>query len=125
MRVKRPKNPRKKIYDLEERTYYYAKKVNEYVKNLPYNTNNKENGSQLIRSAGSVAANYIEANESLSKKDLLMRIKISEKEAKESRLWLKLTYPKSDQEKTRELLIEEATELMNILGSIQRKLERK
>jgi four helix bundle protein len=49
-----------------------------------------EDGKQLIRSSGSVAANYIEANEALSKKDFVMRIKICRKEAKESSLWLRL-----------------------------------
>jgi four helix bundle protein len=124
MRVKRPRNPVKKIYDLEERTYEFAKKVNNYVSNLPYNISNKENGKQLIRAAESVAANYIEANEKLSKKDLILRIKISKKEAKESRLWLKLSFPKKEYEKTRKKLIDESTELMNILGAIQRKLDR-
>ena len=43
-------------------------------------------------SLGSVGANYREANESLSKKDFLMRIKISRKEAKESAYWLRLIH---------------------------------
>ena len=51
---------------------------------------NIEDGKQLVRSSGSVGANYIEANEALSKKDFIMRIKICRKEAKESRYWLKL-----------------------------------
>lgn len=51
---------------------------------------NKEDSKQLIRSSGSVGANYIEANEALSKKDFRMRIKISRKEAKGSRYWLRL-----------------------------------
>lgn len=123
MRISKPKNPRKRIYDLEERTYIFAKKVNEYVKKLPSNIPNKENGTQLTRSAGSVAANYIEANECLGKRDFLMRIKIAKKEAKESRLWLKLTDPEKDQIKTKMELIKEATELMKILGAIQRKSE--
>jgi four helix bundle protein len=46
---------------------------------------NIEDSKQVIRSSGSVAANYIEANEALSKKDFLMRIKICRKEAKETR----------------------------------------
>ena len=48
-------------------------------------------GKQLIKSSGSVGANYIEANESLGKKDFRMRIKISRKEAKESRYWSRLS----------------------------------
>src|SRR3989339_1906644 len=79
-----------KQYDLEERTYKFAKAVRMFVKKLSRNTANFEDSKQLVRSSGSVGANYIEANESLSKKDFLMRIKIARKEAKESRHWLLL-----------------------------------
>lgn len=51
---------------------------------------NMEDGRQLIKASGSVGANYIEANESLGRKDFLCRIKICRKEAKESRYWLRL-----------------------------------
>ena len=78
-------------YDLEERTFIFAQVVTKYIKLLPKNLTNIEIGKQLIRSAGSVGANYIEANEALSKKDFLMRIKICRKEAKESHYWLRLS----------------------------------
>jgi len=69
-----------------------------------------------------VGANYIEANEALSKKDFAMRIKICRKEAKESRYWLRLIEVNGpDAEKQRKLLIQEATELMKIFGSILEK----
>ena len=51
---------------------------------------NCEDGKQVVRSSGSVGQNYIEANESLGDKDLLLHMKISRKEAKESRYWLRL-----------------------------------
>ncbi len=79
-----------KQYDLEDRTFEFARDVRAFVKVLPKTLSNIEDGKQLIRSSGSVGANYIEANESLSKKDFIMRIKISRKEAKESQYWLKL-----------------------------------
>ena len=60
-----------KIFDLEERTFKFAKRIREFVRKLPKNMINLEDGSQLIRSSGSVGANYIEANEALSKKDFL------------------------------------------------------
>ena len=82
-----------KKYDLEERTFVFAKNVIEYVQSLPKGMIYSEIGKQLVRSSGSVGANYIEANESLSKKDFLMRIKIYRKEAKESGYWLKLSVP--------------------------------
>ncbi|MCD6085949.1 four helix bundle protein [bacterium] len=110
-----------KNYDLEDRTYEFAERCRDYVKKLPRTISNIEYGKQLIRASGSVASNYIEANESLSKKDFKMRIKICRKEAKESRLWLKLSEPKKEYEKEKRDLIKEATELMKIFGSILEK----
>jgi four helix bundle protein len=72
-----------KEYDLEKRTFEFAKKVRLFVKSLTKSVANMEDGKQLIRSSGSVGANYIEANESFSKKDFFLRIKICRKEAKE------------------------------------------
>ncbi|MBI2626303.1 MAG: four helix bundle protein [Candidatus Nealsonbacteria bacterium] len=108
-----------KQYDLEDRTFKFAKRVREFVKSLPKTIGNIEDGKQLIRSSGSIGANYIEANESLSKKDFGMRIKICRKEAKESRYWLLLISQTS--EKERQELIQESTELMMIFSSIMRK----
>src|SRR5574341_1912774 len=79
-----------KQYDLEERTFQFAKSVAIYVKTLPKTIPNAEYSVQVVRSSGSTGANYIEANEALSKKDFLMRIKICRKEAKESGYWLRL-----------------------------------
>ena len=96
-----------------------------FVKKLKKTIANIEDGKQLIKSSGSVGANYIEANEALSKKDFIMRIKICRKEAKESRYWLKLIdiENENEQEKARKELEKESTELMNIFGSILRKSE--
>ncbi|MFH1683288.1 MAG: four helix bundle protein [Candidatus Margulisiibacteriota bacterium] len=112
------KNQKLKQYDLEDRTLRYAKRVNEYARNLPKSLTNIENGKQLVRAAGSVGANYIEANEALSKKDFLMRIKISRKEAKESRYWLYLTNPIKEFINQKQALIKEATELTKIFSAI-------
>lgn len=114
-----------KMYDLEERTLNFSKKIRFFVKNLPKTIGNIEDGKQLIRSSGSVGANYIEANESLSKKDFLMRIKICRKEIKESRYWLNLLDTRGNKllENETSALIKEATELMMIFGSIIRKSE--
>ena len=65
-----------------------------------------------------MGAHYIEANESLSKKDFYMRIKICRKEAKESRDWLTLTNSRTEDESEKTALIQEATELMKIFGSM-------
>ena len=112
-----------KKYDLEDRTLLFAKWIRKFIKKLRKTISNIEDGKQLIRSSGSVGANYIEANESLGKKDFTMRIKISRKEAKESRYWLGLieTNQESELEEDPRGLVEEATELMNIFGAILQK----
>ena len=107
-----------KRYDLEERTMVFTQKVISFTQKLPKNTANFEITKQLIRSSGSIGANYIEANESLSKKDFVLRIKICRKEAKETIYWLKLLVILESQEEDRKKLIQEATELMKIFGSI-------
>ena len=114
-----------KQYDLEDRTFEFAKNVRVLVRKMPKNISSIEDCKQLVRSSGSVGANYIEANESLSKKDFVMRVKISRKEAKESVFWLKLLDTSTDQslENERIKLIKEAQELTNICGAIIRKSE--
>ena len=111
-----------KRYDLEDRTAAFAERVRDFVKKPPKDLTNQEYARQLVRSSGSVGANYIEANESLSRKDFLMRIKISRKEAKESRFWLRLIVPTEGEAQQRLRLIQEATELMMIFGAIVRKV---
>jgi four helix bundle protein len=113
-----------KPYDLEDRTLRFAQDVRQFVRTLPRTVCNGEDAKQLVRSSGSVGANYIEANEALGKKDFLLRVKICRKEAKETRYWLRLLEVKSPQDESRrEGLIREATELMNIFGAILRKSE--
>ncbi|MBU4445517.1 MAG: four helix bundle protein [Candidatus Marinimicrobia bacterium] len=113
-------NKQTPIYDLEERTFQFAKDVRIFLKSLPKSISSIEDGKQLIRSSGSIGANYIEANESLSKKDFLMRVKISRKEAKESIYWLRLLSEINSDEFIMESnrLITEAIELKKILSSI-------
>lgn len=74
-------NSNSPIYDLEERTFQFAKNIRIWVKSLSKTISNIEDIKQLVRASGSVGANYIEANESLSKKDFVFRIKICKKEA--------------------------------------------
>ena len=114
-----------KQYDLEDRTFIFAKDVRAFAKQIPKTLANIEDTKQVVRASGSVGANYIEANESLSKKDFVMRIKICRKEAKESRYWLRLIDSGNDStvEKHRDDLVQEATELSNIFGAILRKSE--
>ena len=120
-------NDKPKIYDLEDRTLKFAQRVRAFVKKLPKTIANIEDIKQLVKASGSVGANYIEANESFSDKDYLYKTKVCRKEDKESRYWLRLVDTNEDTklEIERKELIQEAFELMNILGSIIRKVENK
>ncbi len=120
-----PMSEEPKRNDLEERTYLFARDVRALIKKLPRTIGNIEDAKQVIRSSGSVAANYIEANEALSKKDFVMRIKWCRKEAKESRLWLRLLEHQENAaiDLERERLMLEARELTLIFSAIVNKSE--
>ena len=106
-------------YDLEERTLKFARRTVSFCKESPKSTIDNEIARQLVRAATSVGANYIEANESLSKKDFLTRIKICRKEAKESGYWLRLIEVDTfNLKREQELLIKESAELTKIFGAI-------
>lgn len=109
--------------DLEERTFNFARDVRRFVKTLPRNISFVADGAQLIRASGSVGANYLEAQEAMSRKDFGLRIKISRKEAKESRYWLGLLEGvPTTLANEHQRLYKEATELLKILSAIVEKL---
>lgn len=117
---------KEKKYDLEDRTFYFAQNVRSFCKKLPNTIANQEDIRQLVKASGSVGANYIEANEAISKKDFVFRIKICRKESKESRFFLRLVDTHDDDalEKDRFDLVNEATEIMKIFGAILTKSEK-
>lgn len=112
--------PRRSEYDLEDRTLKFAQATRKFIRRLPQDLCNREDSKQLVRSSGSVGANYIEANEALSKKDFRMRVKISRKEVKEARYWLYLIDTKNSikLDDLKQKLIQESTELLKILSTI-------
>jgi len=110
-----------KIYNLEERTFQFAKDVCLFCKEIFRDIGNIIYIKQVIRSSSSIGANYIEANEALSKKDFQMRIKISRKEAKETAYWLRLIIESNNDKINKEKalsLFDEAIELKKILSSM-------
>jgi len=111
-------------YDLEERTLIFAKQIINLCKKLPNNTINFKLIDQLIRSAGSIGANYREANDSLGKKDFIHRLRISRKESKETIFWLELVKEANDNISI-DNLIDECGQLRNILSAIIKKVEAK
>jgi len=108
----------KKEYDLEKRTFRFAIDVASMIKYLPKNDISSVYSNQLIRSSSAVGANYIEANEALSKKDFLKYARISRKECRESTYWLKLLGDLNNSDQKILPLIQESIELKLILSSI-------
>lgn len=115
-----------KPFDLADRTRRFAKAVRELVRRLPRTLSNREDARQLVRSSGSVGANYLEACESVSEKDRALRMKICRKEAKESGYWLDLLDVRNDRnlEAARRSLEAEADELTRIFGAIVNRSSR-
>lgn len=115
-----------KPYNLEERTFLFAKNVRDLVYTLSYSIPNNEDGKQLIRSSGSIAANYIEANQHLSDKDFDYRVKICRKEAKETVLWLNLLNKSFNNDLKKNIieLANEAEELKKIFSAIVEKRKK-
>ena len=111
-----PAQPR----DLIKRTFEFALNVRRFVDQLPKGIANYEDAKQAVRSSGSVAANYLEAQEGLSRKDFFYRIKVCRKEARETGLWLRLLNCGSSTglQKERDRLVTEAEELKRILSAI-------
>ncbi len=107
-------------YDLEERTFHFARPVALYCKKLPRILSNVEYNHQAVKASGSVGANYREANEALSKKDFRVRVNISRKESKESAYWLRLLVETNDPQYAEKSSAPgaEATELKKIFSSI-------
>ncbi len=107
-------------YDLEERTFQFAKTCTIFCRSLSRSLENVTYIKQLVRSSGSVGANYIEANESLGEKDFALHIKICRKETKESAYWLRLIAETNDSlpKEVASKLIQEATELRKIFSAI-------
>src|SRR5262245_44018295 len=109
--------------DLVERMFEFAKRVRSFANQVPRTTANFEDLGQVIRSSGSVAANYLESQEGLSRKDFFYRIKLCRKEARESGLWLRLIDAGANTAiaTERDRLVSESDELKRIFASIASK----
>ena len=113
-----------KEHDLEKRTAEFAKSVMRTCKTLPLNAINDRLVGQVVGAAGSIGANYREANDSLGKKDFVQRLKIARREAKECAYWLDLV-AEANGEKRSEIspLVKECEEIKCILSAIILKSE--
>jgi four helix bundle protein len=77
-------------YDLEERTSKFGEDIIDFAKKIPINPITHPLVPQLIKAGTSIGANYHEANEASSPKDFRNKIKISNKEARETKFWLRM-----------------------------------
>ena len=112
----------KNKYDLEERTAKFGESIIYFVKKLPNNHINKPLISQLIRSATSIGANYVEADGAESKKDFKHKIAICKKESKETKHWLRMIVMANPEQKEMcRKLWQEVQELTLIFSSIFKK----
>jgi len=114
-------------YDLEERTFRFALAVRRCVAGRKWSREQWTDVDQVLRSSGSIAANYIEANNAVSKPDSMLRLRISKKEASESRLWLRLfgeTSTDPELIQTLRTLYKESDELCRILATTLRNSQK-
>ena len=114
-------------YDLPERTFQFALAVRACISRTIWTREQWTDIDQILRSSGSIAANYTEANNAVSKPDFLLRLRISKKEASETMLWLRLleATSKDDSIKTTlHTLLQEADELTRILATILRNSQK-
>lgn len=105
-------------YDLEKRTTEFGKSIIRLCQTLPNNPINLKLITQVVGSAGSVGANYREANDALGKRDFVHRLRIARKEAKETIHWLELLIEANPALKEYLPIKNEAVEIKNILSSI-------
>ena len=107
-------------FDLEDRTFKFANDVRQFVKSVKITLINADDLKQMIRSSGSVGANYIEANEGVSRKDFFYRVRVTRKETKETKYWLNLINVEPDEkiQTERHKLIQESNELIKIFTQI-------
>ncbi len=112
-------------YNLEERTFEFARDVRFFLKTLPHTAIVMADVKQVVRSSGSIGANYIEANENVGKRDFIYRLKVSRKEAKETIYWLRLICASNELPNVSEgaRLIDEANQIRRILSAIIKKSE--
>ena len=80
----------KRIYDLEERTARFGEAVIDFVKTIPQNAITNRLISQIVGAATSVGANYLEADDAVSKKEFLKNIGTCRKEARETKHFLRM-----------------------------------
>jgi four helix bundle protein len=121
MAVIREEPDEKRVYDLEERTARFGEAVIDFARTIPQNAVTNRLISQLVGAATSVGANYLEADDAVSKKEFLKNIGTCRKEARETKHFLRMIVRAVPECKPRaRILWTEARELNLIFSSIWR-----
>jgi four helix bundle protein len=111
-----------RVFDLEERTALFGESVIRFARTIPKNPVTTPLISQIVRSGTSVGANYCEADDAVSKKDFKNKIGTCRKEARETKLWLRMVVAAEPNLKAEARnLWQEAKELHLIFAAIWRK----
>jgi four helix bundle protein len=80
----------KRVYDLEERTARFGEAIIDFAKRIPQNPITSRIITQLIGAGTSVGANYVEADDAVSKREFLKNIGTCRKEARETKHFLRM-----------------------------------
>lgn len=119
--VREEASDKRVVYDLEERTARFGEAVIDFVKSIPQDAVTNRIISQLVGAATSVGANYVEADDAVSKKEFLKSIRTCRKEARETKHFLRMIVRAVPQLKPQaRILWTEAKELHLIFSKIWR-----
>jgi four helix bundle protein len=111
-----------RVFDLEERTALFGESVIQFCKKIPFTSITSPLISQIVRSATSVGANYCEADNAVSKKEFRQKIATCQKEARETKHWLRMIAAADpNQRESSRTIWHEARELHLIFSAILRK----
>ena len=111
----------KRVYDLEERTALFGEAVIDFARTIPQDAVTNRLIGQLVGAATSVGANYVEADDAVSKKEFLKNIGTCRKEARETKHFLRMIVRGVPESKPRaRKLWLEARELHLIFSKIRR-----
>jgi four helix bundle protein len=110
-----------RVYDLEERTARFGEAVIDFAKTIPQNPVTNRIIAQLVGAGTSVGANYVEADDAVSKKEFLKNIGTCRKEARETKHFLRMAVRAVPELKSQaRVLWQEARELHLIFSKIRR-----
>lgn len=108
-------------YDLEERTARFGESVIDFLKQVPLSPRTNRLVDQLTGAGTSVGANYVEADDAVSKKEFIKIIGTCRKEARESMFFIRMIVRACPELRPEAISIwQEARELHLIFSRIRR-----